>query len=382
MDILTYLSERSSTRPEILGDLNKRGTKIIGYTGRFVPEELIYAAGAVPYLMSKGGDPEAVDAVLPYMLRFMSPHAREQIGYHLLDIDPVIPTTALIVAQCSDCHLSRLADLFEYFKLPTWKLGVPSDWKKSFSYDYYFRGLMRLKKKLEELTGNGITNERLEESISLINRLRGLLRKIDQLRREKLVIGGYDFIRLNHFSFHCDLNTFIQKTEELYRKLEKEEPHSGGEPRILLAGHVVAIGDYVVPKIIEDCGGVIAAEALDEAIRFYQWNVKLDGDLMKNLASTYYYERVPPSIFQPAWRERLEYLEMRAKNYHVDGVVWYQLSFEEIYNLESSLVSKRMKEINMPFLKLESSYDYSREGTEPLRTRIEAFIESLKERRR
>lgn len=33
-----------------------------GYTGRFIPEELICAAGAEPYLICRGGEPEPPDA--------------------------------------------------------------------------------------------------------------------------------------------------------------------------------------------------------------------------------------------------------------------------------------------------------------------------------
>jgi len=62
-------------------------------------------------------------------------------------------------------------------------------------------------------------------------------------------------------------------------------------------------------------------------------------------------------------------------------VIWYELSFEEIYDLECSILSKAMDEVNMPFLKLESSYEYSREAAGPLTTRIESFIESIKQRR-
>ena len=108
----------------------KQESKIlVGYTGRFVPEELIVAAGAVPHLICRGGEPESPEAALPYILRFMSPFARAQIGYHILGVDPVMPLLDLIVAQCDDCHMSRLADMLEYFELPVMRLGVPSDWK-------------------------------------------------------------------------------------------------------------------------------------------------------------------------------------------------------------------------------------------------------------
>jgi benzoyl-CoA reductase/2-hydroxyglutaryl-CoA dehydratase subunit BcrC/BadD/HgdB len=382
LDTFEELAEIARTRPEKLKEQKKNGIKLIGYIGRFVPEELIYASGALPYLLCRGGQPEPPDAVIPYMLRFMSPYSRSQIGYHLLGIDPVVPMLDLIVVQCSDCHESRLADLFEYFKLPTARLGVPPDWRKSLSREYYQKRLTWLREKLEVLTGNKISDEKLKESIESINEIRGLLGKINLLRREQLPhIGGYDFIRLNHYSFYCDLEVLTGKLKDLYKELQEDKsPFSIEAPRVLLAGHVVGVGDYVVPKLIEDSGGVVVAEFLDEGMRHCAWNVKADGDLMRNLGETYYLERTPPSIFQPAWEERVEFIKKLIRDFNIDGVIWYELSFEEIYDLECSIISKAMAEMNIPFLKLESSYEYAREAMAPLTTRVESFIESIKQR--
>jgi len=380
MEVVEELAAIARTRPEKLKKQKEKGVKLIGYIGRFVPEELIHASGAAPYLMCRGGEPEPPDAVIPYMLRFMSPYARAQIGYHLLGMDPVVPMLDLIVAQSSDCHESRLADLFEYFKLPTARLGVPPDWQKSLSADYYYKALARLGEKLEGLTGNKISDEKLKKSIDSLNKIRDLLRKINLLRKQQPPpIGGYDFIRLNHYSFYCEPEELIEKLNALYEQLQKDKsPFPEGAPRILLVGHVVGVGDYVVPKLIETSGGVVVTEFLDEGMRQCEWNVKTNGDLMRSLGETYYLERTPPSIFQPAWEERVEYTKKLISDFNIDGVIWYQLSFEEIYDLECSIISKAMDEMKIPFLKLESSYEYAREAMGPLTTRIESFIESIK----
>jgi benzoyl-CoA reductase/2-hydroxyglutaryl-CoA dehydratase subunit BcrC/BadD/HgdB len=216
-----------------------------------------------------------------------------------------------------------------------------------------------------------------------LDKVRDLLSKISLLRKtQRPSIGGHDFIHLNHATFYCDQEVLIQKLNDLYEELQKHEgSFSEGAPRILLAGHVVGVGDYVVPKLIEDAGGVIAAEFLDEGIRQCVQNAKTDGDLMRNLADTYYLRMTPPSIFQPAWKERIASVKRLIKDYRIDAVIWYELSFEEIYDLECSIISKEMSQMNIPFLKLESSYEYSREAIGPLTTRVESFIESVKQRR-
>ena len=99
---------------------------------------------------------------------------------------------------------------------------------------------------------------------------------------------------------------------------------------------------------------------------------------MNNLVDTYFSNRIPPTIFQPAWEERIDYIKRIVKDYGIDGVIWYQLTFEEVYNLECSVVAKVMDEMNIPFLKLESSYEYSREAMAPLITRVESFLESVR----
>ena len=384
MKVLDELAVSAHTRAEELKKQQEKGARVIGYTGRFVPEELIYAAGAFPYLLCRGGEPEPPEAVLPYMLRFLSPFHRTQIGSYLLGMNPVIPMLDLTVVQCSDCHESRLADLFEYFKLPTARIGIPPDWEKTISLEYYYKGLMRLKEKLEGLTGNTVSDKVLKESIDSINQVRDLLKNISQLRKEQPPpIGGYDFIRLNHYSFYCDLRELTSKLNDLYEQLRKNKsPFPKDVPRILLAGHVVAVGDYVVTKLIESSGGAIVYEFMDEGIRQYQCKVENEGDLMRNLTKTYYLERTPPSIFQPAWDERVSYMKELIKEFNIDAVIWYQISFEEIYDMESSIVAKAMEEMGIPFLKLESSYEYSREAMGPLTTRIESFVQLINQRRR
>jgi benzoyl-CoA reductase/2-hydroxyglutaryl-CoA dehydratase subunit BcrC/BadD/HgdB len=383
MAIMEELAQVTRTRPEILRQTKKEGGKIVGYTGRFVPQELICACNAEPYLLCRGGEPEPPDAVLPYMLRFMSPFARAQIGYHLLGLDPVIPMLDLVITQCDDCHMVRLADLFEYFKFPTQRIGVPADWGKSISRDYYHKRLVDLKNGLENLTGTNISDKKLKEAIDSINRIREVLANISLLRKKQPPpISGYDFLRLNHYCFSCKPDYLVKKLEELHNELNNNTvPASNNPTRILLAGHVVAIGDYVVPKIIEDSGAVIVAEFMDEGIWHHQWKIETDGDLMNNLVETYYRQRTPPSIFQPSWEDRTNYLKQLISDFNVDGVIWYQLSFEEIYDIECSIVSKAMKEMKVPFLKLESSYEYAREAMGPLTTRIESFIESIKGKR-
>lgn len=378
--IMQELDKLSRERVSELQKAKKSGKLVIQYTGNFIPEEMIRAAGGEPYLMCRGGEPEPPDAVLEYMLRFMNPLARSMAGFYALGLDPVTPISDLIIAQQTDCHVGRISELFEFKKLPVFKVGVPPEWKKAIAFDYYVKSLGKMKKKLEEMSGAEIKDDLFKKYLEKSNRINEGLRKIDSLRKkENPPIGLYDFIHLNHYSFNVDPDIMIQKLDELYDEL-KDAPGKfpEGAPRILFAGHALAIGDYVVPKLVEESGGAIVADFLDEGIRAYKSDVSLDGDPLLAFAKCRFLEKAPINMFQPAWEDRYEYIKSIIKDYKIDGVIWYQLSFDEIYDMEYSCLAKWMSEAQVPILKLESSYEYSREAMGPLTTRIESYVESLK----
>lgn len=378
--IMQELDRLSKDRVTELQKAKKDGKLVIQYTGNFVSEEMIRAVGGEPFLMCRGGEPEPPDAVLEYMLRFMNPLARSMAGFYDLGLDPVTPISDLIIAQQTDCHVGRISELFEFKKLPVHKVGVPSEWKKPIAFDYYVNSLRKMKRKLEELSGVEMKDEKVKEYIKKTNRVNEGLRKIDSLRKkEDPPIGLYDFIRLNHYSFNVDLDVMAQKLDELYDVL-KDAPgkFTKDAPRILFAGHALAMGDYVVPKLVEDSGGAIVADFLDEGVRSYKVDISLDGDPVVAFARARYLDKAPINVFQPAWEDRYEVIKSIIDEYKVDGVIWYQLSFDEIYDMEYSCLAKWMRESNTPILKLESSYEYSREAMGPLTTRIESYVESLK----
>ena len=49
--------------------------------------------------------------------------------------------------------------------------------------------------------------------------------------------------------------------------------------------------------------------------------------------------------------------------------------------MECTCLTKWLGEMDLPLLKLETSYEYSREAMGPLKTRIESFLDSIKGRK-
>ena len=375
------LDRLSGKRPlEIVKD-KKEGKKVVEYFGDFVPEQWIVAAGMDPFLICKGGDPQPPEATLDYMLRFMNPLAATMAGAYLMNLDPVMPIADCVAIQQSDCHYGRMSEILEYKGVPVYKIGVPADNVVGISQEYYRNELKEFRAKLEEIAGHPISDDDIRANYAKTNKINELLRKIDELRKkDNPPITFSDFIKLNHYTYRVSYDESIAALEKIYDEL-KDAPgvHKEGAPRILIMGRAVALGDYMVPSIIEAAGGEIVSEFLDEAIRPFRCDISTEGDVIEAYASAIYDKKVPITIFQPAWDTRFEHLEELIKEYKVDGILWYQLAFDEIYDMEFTVLRAKLAKMGIPVMKLESSYEYSREAMAPLTTRLESFVESIKE---
>jgi benzoyl-CoA reductase/2-hydroxyglutaryl-CoA dehydratase subunit BcrC/BadD/HgdB len=295
----------------------------------------------------------------------------------MLGEEPLYQILDLFVVPITDHNIKAIADCFDFFANDNvFRFGVPHQ-KDEHAFDYYVEGLRQLKKKLEEFTGNRIDDGKLREAISLCNRMRSLLKEISLLRRsEQPPISSYDFVRLNHASYVADKTVLMDVLESVLQEL-KSKPASGQKrPRLLLTGSTLAMGDYKVPEMLEQAGASVVVEEFAEGMRHYWENVQPNGDLIEALADRYFRRREPPAWFRPS-REHVDYLIRLAKDYNVDGVVWYQLLYRSSYDIQAYYFEKILRDqLNIPMLKLESDYDVSERG--PLRTRIETFVEIVR----
>ena len=86
------------------------------------------------------------------------------------------------------------------------------------------------------------------------------------------------------------------------------------------------------------------------------------------------YSKIDCACFTPN-TGRVEKIVQMYKERQADGVVYYTLSFCHTYNVESQLILEALQKENIPCLVIES--DYSPEDAGQIKTRVEAFLESI-----
>jgi benzoyl-CoA reductase/2-hydroxyglutaryl-CoA dehydratase subunit BcrC/BadD/HgdB len=169
----------------------------------------------------------------------------------------------------------------------------------------------------------------------------------------------------------------VEVLEAVYNELKSVKAPPQEDPRILLTGSTLALGDNKVHEIVKNAGGTIVMEEFAEGIRPYWEDVNAEGDLMQGLAECYFSQRVAPAWFRPG-RERLDFLVKLATEFNVSGVIWYHLMFRESYKIESYYFPEILrKKTGLPVIVIESDYNPNELGS--LQTRIEASMEMMRQ---
>jgi benzoyl-CoA reductase/2-hydroxyglutaryl-CoA dehydratase subunit BcrC/BadD/HgdB len=86
------------------------------------------------------------------------------------------------------------------------------------------------------------------------------------------------------------------------------------------------------------------------------------------------YIKIPCSCMSPNDR-RIENILELAREFEVDGVVYYTLQFCHGYNIEKYKVQQALRKAGIPMLFIET--DYSNSDIEQIGLRVDAFLEML-----
>ena len=141
---------------ELIHD-KEQGKKIIGIFCNFVPLELILAADAIPFRLCSGFQ----DPILPaeeILPRNFCPLIKSSYGLSQMDSPHFELADVLIIPTTCDGK-KKLAEILSDQK-QTWVIEVPHTQETPQARQLWLTEIRLLKKQLEKLTGNKITNKK------------------------------------------------------------------------------------------------------------------------------------------------------------------------------------------------------------------------------
>ncbi|MGB9977284.1 double-cubane-cluster-containing anaerobic reductase [Thermovenabulum sp.] len=366
-------------RPQELVNHKTQGEKVVGTFCVFVPDELIFAADAIGVGLCGGSQFWVPDGekVLP---KNICPLIKSFMGAKISKTCPFFQSCDLLIGETTcDGKKKAWEILKDYADVHV--IHLPQ-MKSEKEFSLFIKELEILKEKLEEITGNKITEDALKSSIELINNKRRALKRLYDLRKQNPVpISGKDALLISQISFYDDPARFTQKVNEICGELEDRVKNGEGvfpssSKRIMITGTPMAIPNWKLHHIIESLNAAVVVEETCTGTRYFENEVKIKGESMNELINSIAerYFKINCACFTPN-KDRIHDIIRLAKEYKVDGVIYYNLQFCQTYAIEYYNVKKALEKEGIPNLLIET--DYSESDTEQLRTRIEAFIEML-----
>lgn len=370
------ISEVHGLRIEELNNHRQKGGKVVGTFCVYVPDEILNALGVIGVGLCGGSQfwIEDGEKVLP---RNLCPLIKAFVGAKISATCPYFQSCDLLVGETTcDGKKKAYEILSEY--TPTYVMELPQ-MKREKDIKDWEEEIKRFIKEIENLTGNKLTYENLKNSIKLVNRKRRALKRLYELRKNNpSPISGLDALLVSQIAFYDDIERFTEKVENLCDELEKKLDNlkQNNKKRLLVTGTPMAIPNWKLHHIVENLDAQIVVEETCTGTRYFENEVSEDGqtldDLIRNIAERYM--KINCACFTPN-EGRIEDIIRLAKEYKVDGVIYYNLSFCQPYSVEYKKVEKALNDENIPVILIET--DYSTEDVGQIKTRIEAFLEMI-----
>ncbi len=380
---LSKVQEIYRNRSQRAKELKAAGKKIIGYPCVYVPLEMLTALDLVPY------------------------RAYGDIREAVTEADRALPTSFCpIMRTCLDCDLKGKNDFLDgmvtvhscdpqektarvwesYTDYPYFHfIDMPSTVRPE-AIEYFKSQLNDFRKTLEAFTGQKLSADKLKSAIKAHNQQRALVQQLYELTKPvPPLISGIELVQV----VKALMSLPVAEGNDLLTQVIGEVKNRTDVPKKKPARLLIwssTLDDTDIMQIFETKANVVMDETCG-GIRAYRGSVKLTTDPLDGLADYYMKEITCARTFRQATlgetkkdyakdlQSRFGYLKDIIKKWNINGAVLLLVRYCDPFAFEMPSLKDYLDSIGIPSTYIE--YDYTIGALAPLRTRVEAFLETL-----
>lgn len=372
-------------RVEEIVAARRQGAKVVGYFCIYAPVEVVQAAGAIPVRLMRGG------------------HAAEETGERYLrsdacsfcnacmgnfELDPVYKQVDAVVGVNTCDMMRRLPEaIARHFGVPVFQLYMPRTSEPlPHRVAEFRRQLDRLADELAKLTANVIVEERLESEIAAFNQLRAMLRQASDTRHANSpLLSGGTMLDLEATAWLLGPVRSASLIEEVLRIVAARPRPETRRPRLMLGGSMLTEDNRWLLDMVEEKADIVT-DILCTGTRWFAEDVLDEGEsgngevggrerdrsdgVPLDRLTRFYFSR--PCMHRRPNTDLYKYAQALVREFRVQGLVYKTLLYCDPWNFETRRLQGTL---GIPMLHLDT--DYSTENREQVRTRVEAFLETL-----
>lgn len=371
---------------ELVQQARAEGKLAIGYTCYHIPEVLLNVDNCFSVRL-RAPRTGSIDMATYYMSNYTCEFARALVergiegGYNFLDGLAGVDACSMMNRFYEHFEILKMNDKPNFFVT---HVDMPFKVEDYTIRQYVKQMKHRLLNYMEESYGVDVSDAAIRRAVEEHNEVCKIISEIGELRAlENAPITGYEFHVLNLVSYCCPKYLILPKLRETLEEIKKREADEKPWYRARVAIVGSEIDDPSLTKMIEEAGAFVVSDRYCYGSTPGREVIELsDGEDALTQVCTHYMKAAECAryISDEKVRRRRDTADRLARKFHADGMIYEQMKFCDYWGFERALVSHIMnEEYGWPVLSIDRPYNARTSGQ--LRTRFQAFVESLEIKR-
>ena len=371
---------------ELIEKQKADGGICLGYTCFHIPEVLLNVDKCFSTRL-RAPNTGSIDIATYYMSNYTCEYARALLeraiegGYKFLDALIGVDACSMMNRSMEHFEILQVNDKPNFFVTHT---DMPFKITDYTVEGYRKQMRIRVLDRLTEVFGVDTSDAAIRKAVEEHNEVCRIIQEIREMRKaENPVITGYEFHVLNLVTYVCPKSQILPYLQETLEELKTRKPDKKNPFRARVAIVGSEIDDPNLTKLIEGCGALVVSDRYcfgstpgREVIE-----LKDDEDALTQICRHYMeVSECARYIADEKVLQRRETADRLAKEFGAEGIIYEQMKYCDYWGFERALVSHIMHdEYGWPVLSIDRLYNNGNSGQ--LRTRVQAFVESLEIKR-
>lgn len=353
----------------------KAGKGVIGYFCSYVPEEIIHACGLLPVRIIGRNAVASLSGA--HLQNYCCSLARTSLDM-VLEGELDFLDGTVFVHTCDT--MQRLSDIWrlnagfeKHFDLV---LPAALDGKNAF--DYVCEELSSFRASLEGYFGK-TTDDDLKRSIEIYNRNRELLGELYSMRIERPEILSSEKLYLTvtmsslvEKSMH---NSLLESLISSMRVSASMDEHETQSEKVRIFGIGSLMEEWGFLEMLEEAGGTFVDDDFCNGRRYFDQFITGENDPIVSIAKRIFDRAICPCKHKTS-HSRVEEIVKRVRDARAEGVIFFQFKFCDPHAFDYVPLKDALEKASVPSILIE--IEQGSVSLEQLRTRIEAFIETIR----
>ena len=371
---------------ELIKQAQADGGIALGYTCFHIPEVLLNVDKCFSTRL-RAPNTGSIDIATYYMSNYTCEYARALVergiegGYRFLDAVIGVDACSMMNRAMEHFEILDINEKPNFFVTHTDMPFKITD----YTLDGYERQMqVRVLDRLHEVFGVDVSDAAIRKAVEEHNEVCRIISEISEMRKkDKPVITGYEFHVIDLVTYVCPKALILPYLRETLEELRARKPDRKSPFRARVAIVGSEIDDPSLTRLIEDVGALVVSDRYCFGSTPGREVIELKDDEPALRQICLHYMQVSECarwISDEKVLQRRETADRLAKEFKAEGIIYEQMKYCDYWGFERALVSHIMHdEYGWPVLSIDRLYNNGNSGQ--LRTRVQAFVESLEIKR-